>query len=215
MKMFCLLTLALATAYGQVTIGGPQYRLEKIGAAPPETGSSVHGLLAKEGHRVLTAAGKPAFEIWLRAEAPKGPPSGEEAVSINTVPQGSLMAVIRFPEKWADRRGQSIKPGLYTMRYSLFPVTGDHQGVAPQRDFFLLSPANIDTDGRATPNFADLVAMSLKATGTPHPGVFSIWKPEAAEYKAGFHKEGEHDWVFTEKIGDLPVSMILIGAADH
>ena len=215
MKMFCLLTLALATAYAQVTISGPQYRLEKIGATPAELGPSVSGLLAKEGHRVLTAAGKPAFEIWLRAEAPKGPPSGEEAVSINTVPQGSLMAVIRFPEKWADRRGQSIKPGLYTMRYSLFPVTGDHQGVAPQRDFFLLSPANIDTDGRSTPNFADLVAMSLKATGTPHPGVFSIWKPEAAEFKAGFHKEGEHDWVFSEKIGVLPVSIILIGAADH
>lgn len=215
MKQFCLLTLALTAAYAQVTIGGPEYRLEKVGAAPAELSPSLSGLLAKDGHRVLTAAGKPAFEIWLRAEAPKGPPSGEDAVSINTVPQGSLMAVIRFPEKWADRRGQGLKPGIYTMRYSLFPVTGDHQGVAPQRDFFLVTPASEDPNGAATPNFTELVAMSLKATGTPHPGVFSIWKPEAAEFKAGFHKEGDHDWVFTAKIGDLPVSMILIGAADH
>ena len=172
-------------------------------------------LLSKNGYRVLTAGGKQALDIWLRAEAPQGPPSGEEGVSIKTVPQGALMAVVSFPEKWADRRGQTIKPGLYTLRYSLFPITGDHQGVAPQRDFFLLTPAKDDSTGTATPAFSELVAMSLKATGTPHPGVFSIWKPEPAEFKAGFHKEGDHDWVFTGKIGDLPVSIILIGAADH
>jgi len=215
MKLFCLLTLAATTAYAQVTIGGPEYRLEKVGAAPADVAPSVAALLAKDGHRALTAAGKPSFEIWLRAEAPKGAPSGEENASFNTIPQGTLMAVVNFPAKWADRRGQTIKPGVYTLRYSLFPINGDHQGVAPQRDFFLLSPATDDSDGAATPNFAALVAMSVKATGTPHPGVFSIWKPEPDEFKAGFHKEGEHDWVLSAKIGDLPVSVILIGQADH
>ncbi len=215
MKLFCLLTLAATTAYAQVTISGPEYRLEKAGAPPAELAPSVAGLLAKDGHRAVTAAGKPAFEIWLRAEAPKGPLVAEENASFDTIPQGTLMAVVRFPEKWADRRGQTVKPGIYTMRYSLFPITGDHQGVAPQRDFYLITPAAADSTGTATPGFRDLVAMSMKATGTPHPGVFSIWKPEPAEFKAGFHKEGEHEWVFSEKIGDLPVSVILVGQADH
>lgn len=215
MKTLSFLTLALTAAYAQVTIGGPEYRLEKVGPAPADLAPSVTSLLATDGHRVVTAAGKPVFEIWLRAEEPKSPPSAEDAVSINTIAQGTLMAVIRFPEKWADRRGQGLKPGVYTMRYTLFPVTGDHQGVAPQRDFLLVTPAADDSNGAATPNFGELVAMSLKATGTPHPGVFSIWKPEPAEFKAGFHKEGDHDWVFTAKIGALPLSMILIGAADH
>lgn len=215
MKSLCWLTLAATTIYAQVTIGGPEYRLEKMGAPPAEVAASVSALLAKDGHRVLTAGGKQAFDIWLRADAPKGPPSAEENVSINTIPQGTLMAVISFPEKWADRRGQTIKPGLYTLRYSLFPITGDHQGVAPQRDFFLLTPAKEDTNGAATPAFTELVGMSMKATGTPHPGVFSIWKPEAAEFKPGFHKEGEHDWVLSAKLGDLPISIILVGQADH
>jgi hypothetical protein len=215
MKLFCLLTLALTAAYAQTTVSAPAYRMEKAGAPPADLAPSVAGLLAKEGLRVVTAAGKPAFEIWLRAEAPKGAPSTEEAVSMPTVPQGALMAVISFPEKWQDRRGQTIKAGVYTMRYSNYPITGDHQGVAPQRDFFLVTPATEDKDGAATPGFRDLVAWSMKATGTPHPGVFSSWKPEAAEFKPGFHKDGEHDWVLSAKIGDLPVSVILIGQADH
>ena len=55
-------------------------------------------------------------------------------------------------------------------------------------------------------------AMGLVAA-EDHASVLCRWA--AAEFKAGFHKEGDHDWVFSEKIGDLPVSMILIGAADH
>ncbi len=209
MKSLSLLTLAATIAYAQ------EYRMEKAGAPPADLAPSVSSLLAKDGFRVSSAAGKPAFDIWLRAAAPNGPASNEENASINNVPQGTLMAVISFPEKWADRRGQTIKAGVYTMRYSLFPITGDHQGVAPQRDFFLIVPAKDDTNGAATPGFRELVAMSMKATGTPHPGVFSLWKPEPAEFKAGLNKDGEHDWVLSEKIGDLPISLILIGQADH
>lgn len=211
MKTFLLLTVALASSYLQAQ----DYKLEPTGAAPGDLAPSVSGLLAKQGHRILSPAGKPVMEVWLRADAPKAPPSTEENVSINTVPQGALMAVVRFPEKGQDRRGQTIKPGTYTMRYSQFPITGDHQGVAPQRDFFLITPVADDTNGAATPAFRELVAWSMKATGTPHPGVFSLWKPEAADFKPGLAKEGEHDWVLTAKIGDLPVSIILIGQADH
>jgi hypothetical protein len=215
MKLFCLLTLALTTAYAQTAINAPGYRVEKADAPPASLAPSVSGLLAKTGFRIVTSAGKPALEIWLRAEAPKGPATTEEAVTFTNVPQGTLIAAVNFPEKWADRRGQTIAPGLYTMRYSQFPITGDHQGVAPQRDFFLVVPAKDDTNGAATPGFRELVAMSLKATGTPHPGVFSSWKPEEGEFKAGFHKDGDHDWVFSEKLGDLPMSVILVGQADH
>ena len=215
MKLFCLLTLTLTAAYAQVTIGSPEYRLEKVGAAPSGLPPSVLALLAKDGHRILTAAGKPVLEIWLRADALKAAPSTEDAVSFNTIPQGALLAAVNVPEKWADRRGQSIKAGTYTLRYSLFPVTGDHQGVAPQRDFLLITPAKDDPKADAAPNFRELVAWSQKATGTPHPGVISIWKPEAADAKPGLAKDGDHDWVLTAKIGDLPISMILIGSADH
>ena len=66
----------------------------------------------------------------------------------------SLLGVVRYPERFRDRRGQTIKPGVYTMRYSFYPMNGNHQGVALQRDFAILSPAASDTDAAAKPAFA-------------------------------------------------------------
>jgi hypothetical protein len=105
-----------------------------------------------------------------------------------------------------------IKPGVYTMRYSNFRVDGAHQGVAPQRDFALLTPIANDADPAATPDFGALVQMSLKASGTPHPAVFSLEPPAGATFPA-VAKEGEKDWTLNVKVGDLALSIILVGQA--
>ena len=152
-----------------------------------------------------------AREIWFRADKPAGGKSaGEEAVTLPSVPQGALLAVIRFAGKGSDRRGQNIKPGVYTLRYSLMPVNGDHQGAAPQRDFMLLVPAADDKDLNAMPAFEALVDMSKKASGTPHPAVMSLWKAEDA--KTGLSHQGD-DWVLQTKLGDMAIAVILIGTA--
>jgi hypothetical protein len=98
------------------------------------------------------------------------------------------------------------------MRYSLFPMDGNHQGVAPQRDFFILCLAS-DADAAATPGYDALMDMSRKASGTPHPLVLSVWKSDAGA-KEGFEAAGEHDVVLTIKLGDTLVSVILIGKAE-
>ena len=131
------------------------------------------------------------------------------------VPHGSLMAVIKVEQIYSDRRGQTFKPGLYTMRYSYYPENGDHQGAAPQRDFLLLSHAATDTDGTATPVFKDLVEQSKKVSSTPHPAVFSIWKEDPKFFKEGsLEKVGESDWVLMRKIGAVPVSLIIAGKVE-
>ena len=114
------------------------------------------------------------------------------------------MGVIRFAGAAADRRGQSLKPGVYTMRYSDHPSDGAHQGVAPQRDFVLLTPIANDPDPNAMPDFATLVSWSTKASGTPHPAVLSIETPAGSTFPA-VTKEGDHDTVLNVKIGDLPI----------
>jgi hypothetical protein len=143
---------------------------------------------------------------------PAGAKPADQTITLS-VPQGALLGVIRFTGASADRRGQTIKPGVYTLRYSMIPVNGDHQGAAPQRDFLLMTPAADDKDPNATPDFDALVAMSRKASGTPHPAVLSIWGAGAGD-AAGFAKQGESDWVLTTKIGDTPISIILIGKAE-
>jgi len=152
-------------------------------------------------------------EIWFRSAAPAGPKSAEEGVTLPLIPQGALLGVLRFPARGSDRRGQPIKPGVYTLRYSLQPVNGDHQGVAPQRDFLLMTPADADKDPNSTPKFDDLVAMSRKASGTPHPAVLSLWKVDT-DFKPGFAKMGENDWVLQAKIADLQIAIILVGKAE-
>jgi hypothetical protein len=184
-----------------------QYKVEPAGAPPADL--AVSSALASEGARIVKADGSVLAELWLVKQLPGGG-KAEENASFATIPHGSLLGVIRVPGRHSDRRGQTIKAGAYTMRYSVFPLNGDHQGVAPQRDFLLLSPASSDTNASATPGFDALMDMSRKASGTPHPLVLSIWKPEGGA-PATFAAEGEHDWVFTTRLGSTAVSIILIG----
>ena len=188
-----------------------QYKNEPAGAPPSELAPEVAKELQKQGAKIVNGSGKALCEIWFRSAAPSGPKSTEDAVSLLTVPVGALLGAIRFPAQASDRRGQTIKPGVYTFRYVLVPVNGDHLGVAPQRDFVALIPAADDKDPKATPSFENVVAMSKKASGTPHPAVLSIAAGSGTE---GFAKEGEHDWTLNTKMGDTPVAIILIGKAE-
>jgi len=187
-----------------------QYKAEPAGSPPPEVAPAIAQALQKDGVKISNS-GTAYCEIWFRNAMPSGPATTEENVSLPTVPMGTLLGVIRFDGKGADRRGQTIKAGVYTLRYGIMPINGDHQGAAPQRDFLLMTPAAEDKDLNATPNFEALVAMSRKASGTPHPAVLSFWKADSAT--PGFSKQGESDWVLQTKIGDTPIDVILIGFA--
>ena len=187
-----------------------QYKAEPAGPPPPEIAPSIAGALQKNGTKIANG-GTAYCEIWFRADKPTGGKNAsEEAVTLPSIPQGALLAVIRFDGKGSDRRGQNIKPGVYTLRYSLMPVNGDHQGAAPQRDFILMSNAADDKDLNAMPSFEALVGMSRKVSGTPHPAVMSLWKADDA--KTGLNQQGD-DWVFQTKLGDIPIAVILIGTA--
>lgn len=199
-----ILTLAATAAFAE-------YKHEKTTAVPAGLDPAIAKMLNADGHRVLDAAGKPIVEIWLRSTAPTGPKSAEDAVSLPNLVHGALVGVMNFPARWNDRRGQTIKPGLYTMRYSMYPINGDHQGAAPQRDFFVLTPVAEDKDPMATPNFDTLMNMSRKASGTPHPAVFSVWKAEP--FKPGLAAEGE-DWALQTKLGDIAIAIILVGKVE-
>jgi hypothetical protein len=145
---------------------------------------------------------------------PSGPKSAEDAVAFPSIPHGSFLGILRFPSTGADRRGQTIKPGVYTLRYSQYPVNGDHQGAAPQRDFAVLTPIADDKDPNATPAFYPLMAMSRKASGTPQPAVLSHEPPAGGATAPSLGQEGEKDWSLTFKLGDTPMAIILVGKAE-
>jgi hypothetical protein len=189
------------------------YKVEPAGEAPSELEPAIKASLAKEGFKILSSDGKVISEIWLRSTVPSGPKANEDSVTMPTIPHGTVLGALRFPSTGSDRRGQTIKPGVYTLRFSYYPQNGDHQGVAPQRDFLIMTPAGEDKDLNAAPNFDALMVMSRKASGTPHPAVLSFWKQDT-DFKPGFHKEGDQDWILQTKIGDTQVAIILIGKAE-
>jgi hypothetical protein len=204
-KLFFSLLLTVSTVVAQ-------YKTEPAGAPPSELNPSVVSLLNKEGLKISDGS-KVIAEVWFRSSMPKGG-QAEDMKSLSEVPHGALLGAIRFPANYSDRRGQQIKAGVYTMRYSLFPQNGDHQGVAPQRDFLLLVTAANDTDGNANLEYKEVTTRSMKASGTPHPAVFSVWKADPSDFQPGVSQLGEHDQVLKVKIGDTPVAIIIVGKAE-
>jgi hypothetical protein len=207
---FGLLSAVLLLASFSAT--AQDYKLEAIASLASDVPVPYAGLLQASGHRVSGPNGV-WCEVWLAKSLLVGPKSTDAAIALN-VGQGSLIGVLRFPGKGADRRGQVIPAGLYTLRYSLFPVDGAHSGVAPQRDFALLTPIAADPDPAARPAYEELVKWSGKASGTPHPAVLSLETPPTGATAPSVVKEGEHDWVLTVKAVDLTFSIILVGKAE-
>ena len=185
------------------------YKLEPLATAAPGLPSAYAAAIQAQGVRINGASGA-WCEVWLAKSLPVGAKPDDAAISFG-IAQGTLLGVIRFPGKGADRRGQVIPAGVYTLRYSMFPVDGAHSGVAPQRDFALLTPLAADPDPAAKPAFDDLVKISGKASGTPHPAVLSLETPPAGAAAPSLVKEGEHDWTLTVKAGDITFSMIVAG----
>jgi len=198
-----VLIAAAAAAWAQ------NYKLETENALPPVP-AAYSTLLAEPGYRVAGPSGT-WVEVWFRKALPSAPKPTDPSITL-PIAQGTFLGIMRFPGNGADRRGQTIKPGVYTMRYSNFPVDGAHQGVAPQRDFALLTPIANDTDPAAMPDFDKLVNMS-KTSGTNHPCVFSLEPPAGNSFPA-LTKEGDHDTVLNVKAGDLPVAIIVAGTVE-
>jgi hypothetical protein len=204
-RLTCPLVLASAVLCGQ------QYKADQAGPLPQELASGVAQVLEKSGFQI-TNNGAKYCELWLRSGLPGGAAlSKEPNVTLPNIPVGTLVGVIRFNAQGADRRGQTIAPGVYLLRYGILPDNEPHQGAAPHRDFLLLTLAGEDRDPSSTPNFDALVALSRKASHTAHPAVLSIWK--ADNDAPGFWQQGDSDWVLQSKIGDTPIDLIVAGEA--
>jgi hypothetical protein len=204
-SLLLLLTLAAPTVFAQ-------YKMDAAGdPVPSDVPASVSSALSAPGVKILNPSGQVFCEVWFTKTAPSGPPSTESDVTLPTVPVGSLIGAIQFPAQGADRRGQSIKPGVYLLRYVLMPVNGAHLGQAPQRDFAAMVPAAGDKGAGAALSLEDVVTLSTKVSGTSHPAVLSLTPGTG---KVAFTKEGDHDWTLNTKVGDLPIAIILVGKTE-
>ena len=173
------------------------YKVETLNVPPPEElAPVVRETLAGEVLRV-TGPNGPLCEIWLRKVIPaKAKASEELGIAYAQLEEGSLIGTIRFLTMTRDFRRQQVRPGIYTLRYSLYPTDGAHMGVSPFRDFLLIAPAALDTNIAPVP-FNDLMALTKKASTTSHASPWGLLKTEGEQgtLPSITHAKAEDHWI--------------------
>lgn len=205
---------AQAEKPAQVPLTG---KVEEAVARPEGVSGAVGSVLESRGYRVLLDDGSLACTIWLRQAIPG---QGSKEVPGSLYPQlgeSTLLGVITFPQASTDYRGQAIAAGTYTLRYELQPDDGNHMGVSPTRDFLLLVPVASDTDPKAIYKFAELVALSRKASDTRHPAVLNLVDPGHSNAAAVTRDDEEH-WIFSvgaklDSGADQAIALVVKGTA--
>jgi hypothetical protein len=191
-------------------------KVQTLGPAPsgafPE---SLVKTLDSQGYRVALPDGTVVCEIWFRASVLAQPGKNVEGANFPELSSSEFVGVVTFPKQVSDFRGQPIKAGSYGLLYELLPNDGNHMGVAPNRDFLLLTPLH-ETDPTATLTSDQLVALSAKASGTAHPAVFSMVQPDGDTFPA-IYKNDDGYYVFVVKLktstGELPIGLVVKGQA--
>jgi hypothetical protein len=192
-------------------------------APPQELAGPVKETLAQEGYQIKDGQGKPFLDLWLRDGIPaSAKPAGPKgAILFPILVEGELLGAARYAAEGFDYRDQAIEPGVFTVRYGLQPVNGDHLGVSETRDYALLLPAARDT----TPDVLTrkkLEAQSAEAAGSNHPAVLYLLASKDAGPSV-IQDEPKMRWSLALPLkltvkGDsgsatLPVQLVIVGAA--
>jgi len=195
---------------------GQTYKAEGAGAPPAaQLPKPLQDAVESQGTKVSNDQGSTLLEVWMAKTAaakPSASPSSDFLFPALT--EGEFVGVLHFPGPGADFRGQAIKPGFYTLRYGLIPQDGNHMGVNPTRDAFVLCPAATDTDIGTPLKFDDLVKLSRQAAGTPHPA-FLVGAPVDGNTFPSVSKDDQDHWNLQVKLhgssGDVPIAIAVVG----
>lgn len=203
-----------------------QYQAEALSLpVPASLAKQVGGLLDAQGYKVSQVGGAAYAEIWLRKSIPASArPTGPKGnVLYPVLSSGEILGVLQYNSEGGDYRDQPIAKGVYTLRYGLQPVNGDHLGVSPYRDYALLLPSEIDQSTQALER-EKLEEESAKAAGTSHPAILMMMPvPEGGKLGTMHHDEAKSTWgvilPLTLKVEGasepitLPVQLIVVGKA--
>jgi len=194
-------------------------KLESIGAFTDQSASqSLRDSLEPAGNRVILEDGNALCDIWLRKAIAVGAKSEVQGAIYTDLSESALIGVITFAKPATDFRGQGIKAGTYTIRYALHPVDGNHLGISPIRDFFVLIPVAVDQNPDGKYKFEELMKMSIQASGTNHPAVLSLVTAEGGGPSV---KADDHNHIIfsakakTSSGSELPLSFVVKGIAEQ
>jgi hypothetical protein len=194
---------------------------------PRSIAAPIHNDLSGQGYRIQDEQGRPFADIWLRKATPGSEKPGEPkgAILFPFLADGELVGVLQFATEGHDYRDQPIAKGVYTMRYGLQPVNGDHLGVSTYRDYLLVLPAAKDLT-LALPPRKQLEERSAESAGTSHPAAFLLLAapPDSSRSDATVIRDAEKNtWSVVLPLSlqvkgqseavPYPVRLVIVGAA--
>lgn len=213
-----LLALTLCVA---ARVSAQTYKVESVDAEPPQAlTTAVRATLSPKALRVSGPNGL-ICEIWLRYVVEGQPATQSKDTIHKQIPEGTLIAAIRFPADLKDYRRQVVKAGVYTLRYALAPVNANHQGIAPHRDFLLAIPATADLDP-ANVAADKSIELSKQTTSTNHPSAWCVMPGDLTETSLNptMKHDAENDLWFVNfgfqvhygsAIGFHPMGLVIAG----
>lgn len=164
--MFCLAGIALGSLGAE-----SKYSVKPVDQ-PAKAAPAIQAVLEPKGWAVLDASGQTLLTVWPRKSLTLKNVTGE--IKYGHLDEGTLLGVVELPAIWGDYRKQKIKAGVYTLRFGLQPMDGDHMGTAPYNEFFLLVPADKDASVDAIEP-KELHEMSAESSGGKHPAVMLLY----------------------------------------
>jgi hypothetical protein len=200
---------------------GQEYTVKKSDAPPPADALApeIAALLSPAGYQVAEGS-RVVCEIWLCKEWPVAADAKTTAEVQYPFTPGQILGAVRYPRRSSDFRDQEVAAGVYVLRYSQQPVDGAHVGTFPTRDFAALLPAAKDRSAKDL-DYKTLTTISKETTGTAHPAIRPLLKPQETEAPAISTNE-EHNWTMVRLAGnvkageapkDLVIEMVVAGVA--
>lgn len=195
------------------------HQLKPVAGVPDGLAPAVSGRLAADGWQVTGAKGA-VVDVWFCRDLAVKSNFKPGSSQMYPLQPGQLIGAMRVAKGsgFTDFRGQSLKDGVYTLRFGLQPMDGNHVGTSETFDFLLALPAQADSKADNL-TYDDLKQGSSKAAGSSHPAIFSLLDPKRAEGEARLEKEGRDHWVLSlslpakdgDKAAAVKLRLVVIG----
>lgn len=223
--VYTFLALAALTATS-LQAQADDYSLKATEEGPPseELAKDIAALISGNGFSVVRGESRTVCELWFCKQWEVGPELKPPSGLLYPFRQGQLIGVLKFSRRGSDFRDQDIDSGVYTLRYALQPIDGNHVGTSPTRDFLCMVRAEDDKSAKDM-EVKELMYSSADAAQSNHPGMLCLQRPpEEAKPMAKLKHDADQDWwllQFTgtaksaDKTVPLPVSVVVVGHADE
>lgn len=217
----CLLSVSLLL--GASLAAADDHELESVDKAPEGLSADITKLLDPAGIQI-TGDDEPLVEMWLLKSLTVKPKFKPSFTQMYPFTPGQLIGAIRVAEdvEYTDFRGQDIKAGVYTLRYGLQPMDGNHVGTSDTYDFLLALPAKFDQKPGPIPGPDELSEGSAKAAGSTHPAIFSLLDPSKVKKKKLEHDDFNEHWILSvvgkgkaaDEEVDVKVRLVVVGQSE-